>query len=235
MAGIRATIAAIPPGSSALGSPWSEAGPSNVTDVTDLLAVGDLRSDGLANEVVRIVTARPELLPSLLDALASENPAIRGHAADALEKVARAQVRVFIPHASRLARQAASDEIPMVRWHLAMILGDLSLVPETQGLARRALLRLLRDPSPFVRSWAVTGLAIGSRLSSRLGAAAIRAISPLTSDPSPAVAKRARTAVRALTDPSFRLPESWLKTKNASEASGEQVSDPSLPQPPARF
>jgi HEAT repeat protein len=191
-----------------------------VTDLTDFLAVGDLRSDGLANEVVRIVTARPELLPGLLDALASKNPAIRGHAADALEKVARARVQLFIPHASRLARQAASDEIPMVRWHLAMILGDLSLIPETRGLARRALLRLLRDPSPFVRSWAVTGLAIGSRPSSRLSAAAVRAISPLTSDPSPAVAKRARTAVRALTDPSFRLPESWLKTKNATEASG---------------
>lgn len=60
-----------------------------ITSFTELLALGDLRSDGFANEVVRIVSENLELRPALMEALASGDPVVRGHAADALEKLAR--------------------------------------------------------------------------------------------------------------------------------------------------
>lgn len=186
-----------------------------MTSFLDLLEVGDLRSDGLANEVVRLVSAHPELLPDLLEALAAENPNVRGHAADALEKVARSRAAALLPHVDRLARQAISDDVPMVRWHLAMVLAHILAICHGPAGARRALVRLLSDPSPFVRSWAISGLTITSRDRPRWAHSAVRSISPLTRDPSPAVAKRARTAIRALTDPEFRIPRSWIKTLGA--------------------
>lgn len=184
----------------------------SVTNFEDLLAVGDLRSDGLANEVVTIVSAQPELLPDLVDALASEKPAVRGHAADALEKLARIRPAPFLNFLSIISRQAVSDEVPMVRWHLAMLLTHVSTLPRAVSIATPTLLRLLHDRSPFVRSWAITGVALNAQRRPTSAPAAVRAISPLTRDPSPAVAKRAQTAVRALTDPGFKIPASWVKT-----------------------
>jgi len=182
-----------------------------VTSFAELLSIGDLRSDGLANEVAAIVLNNPGLLPELIDAFRSSKPSIRGHAADALEKVARHHPKGIVPFLPFVIREAQHDEIPMVRWHLAMILGHVSSVPATIPKTRRALLTLLHDPSPFVRSWAITALAIIAQRNPRSAASSARAIAPLTSDSSVAVAKRARTALRALADPRFRLPASWIK------------------------
>lgn len=101
----------------------------------------------------------------------------------------------------------------MVRWHLAMVLSHVSIIPGTVPGATRRLTTLLRDPSPFVRSWAITGPVIITLRGPASTKNAVRAISPLTSDSSPAVAKRARTALRALPDAAFRVPKSWLKTQ----------------------
>jgi len=59
----------------------------------EMLAVGDLRSDGLASEVAALVLARPELLVDLVAVLNDAHPAAGGHAADALERVSRESPR----------------------------------------------------------------------------------------------------------------------------------------------
>jgi HEAT repeat protein len=186
-----------------------------VSSFDDLLAVGDLRSDGLSNEVVRIVLSRPERLPDLVESLASNNPATRGHAADALEKIARKLPHAFLELLPSISRRATTDEVPMVRWHLAMLLSHVSSFPQASCTATSTLLKLIQDPSPFVRSWAITGLALSARRRPGSARRAIRAISPLTRDESPSVAKRASTALRALTDSQGRIPKSWLKTEES--------------------
>jgi HEAT repeat protein len=178
---------------------------------TELLAAGDLRSDGFANEAARIVIDHPETLAELMDALEAADAIVRGHAADALEKVARTRPAALAPWFPRLAAQAQADEVPMVRWHLAMVLGHMTTVMELIPAARQVLLRLLHDESPFVRSWAITGLAIIAMRRPHAGGAIARAIAPLTLDGSAAVAKRAQTAIRALTTPDGRLPRTWVK------------------------
>ena len=83
----------------------------------EMLAVGDLRSDGLASEVAGLVLARPELLVDLVAVLSDAHPAARGHAADALERVSRESPRQVGRYLSRLLTVAGADEVAMVRCH----------------------------------------------------------------------------------------------------------------------
>jgi HEAT repeat protein len=93
----------------------------------EMLSVGDPRSDGLAGEVGEIVRKNLDLVPEPMAALEAPAAVVRGHAADALEKIARSSPRALLPFLDPLARQALTDEVPMVRWHLAMILGHLPI------------------------------------------------------------------------------------------------------------
>jgi HEAT repeat protein len=176
-----------------------------------MLSAGDLRSDGLANEVVRLVSENPALLADLMEEFGASNPAVRGHAADALEKIARVHPDEVARHLPTLIGLARHDSVAMVRWHLAMTFGHLAGLPEVAEQIQAPLLALLKDPSAFVRSWAITSLCITARTSPTKAGGIARAISPLARDQSAAVAKRARTALRVLTDPEARPPASWLK------------------------
>lgn len=186
------------------------------------LGAGDLCSDGQANEVADLVTRRPELLPDLIDALESGDPATRGHAADALEKVARSHPKEFVPHLSLLIRAATQDDVGMVRWHLAMIFGHMAMFSETVVRARKALFGLLRDGNAIVRSWAITSLCIMSRLHPRHTPAIVEAVSPLSRDRSAAVAKRAKKALELMTIPTIPLPKSWVRSHHIRSTSSRR-------------
>jgi HEAT repeat protein len=82
---------------------------------------------------------------------------------------------------------------------------DLSEVKET-------LLVLLKDGSPFVRSWAITSLCLIAKHSPSQVDSIVKRIALLTSDSSPAVAKRTRTALYVLSDPEVPLPKTWVKS-----------------------
>jgi hypothetical protein len=104
------------------------------------LAQGNLTSDGLADEVVRIVRAHPHLLPDRFDALAREAPATRGHAANALEEVARSrptEIEAWLP---QIVEAGLQDALPMVRWHMATVLGHLWPARKAVPMAIRTLL-----------------------------------------------------------------------------------------------
>jgi HEAT repeat protein len=187
-----------------------------MNNFTRILSTGDLRSDGFADEVARIVTSQPDLLPDLMEALASPDPSIRGHAADALEKVSRTrpdEVAVFLP---RLVTLALNDNTAMVRWHLAMILGHISAALQDISEAKRTLLTLLRDESAFVRSWAITSLCILARKFPRHAESIASRLVRLASDPSAAVSKRAQTALRVISDPDAPLPRTWVKSLHSA-------------------
>jgi HEAT repeat protein len=183
-----------------------------MNNFTRTLSEGDLRSDGFANEVARIVSEQPALLPDLIEALVSSNPSVRGHAADALEKVSRTcprEVLVFLP---LIISSAIHDKVAMVRWHLAMVLGHLSIVAHDLSELKKTLLVLLKDNSPFVRSWAITSLCILAKNSPGQDNSLAKRIAFLTSDSSAAVSKRAQTALRVLSDADVPLPKTWVKS-----------------------
>jgi HEAT repeat protein len=185
-----------------------------MNNFTRILADGDLRSDGFANEVAQIVSEQPSFLPDLMEALVSANPSVRGHAADSLEKVARYcpnEVVVFLP---RIIRSALNDKVAMVRWHLAMVLGRVSIALPDISQVKHTLLTLLKDESAFVRSWAITSLCIIAKNSPSPAASITKRIAELISDPSTAVAKRARTALQILRNPAVPLPKTWVKSSH---------------------
>ena len=161
---------------------------SPVSSLRAWLGEGDLRSDGLANQVAELLGQRPDLLPDLIDALNSEDPAARGHAADALEKVARTQPKEVMTYLPMLIRAAQRDPVGMVRWHIAMTLGHLAIFPKSIPKALDALVELLSDRNALVRSWAITSLCIISRLYPVHTKLIVEATSPLCrdrSEPSP--------------------------------------------------
>jgi HEAT repeat protein len=176
-----------------------------------MLAVGSLRSDGLAPETADLVLQHPRRLPELVAALQDPVPEVRGHAADALERVARHRPGDAEPYLSQLIIAMGRDDVAMVRWHMAMI---LTWVTRTAATARRtipALLHRLEDPNALVRAWSISGLCVLGRVygdERRI----LTALGRLELDRSIAVRHRAATAVALLLDPDKPVPRSWVKT-----------------------
>lgn len=180
--------------------------------ILEWLAIDDLTTDGQANEVADLVSENLQLLPDLVDALGNPGDAIRGHAADALEKVARGHPETVAGHLPMLLRRAKEDPVPMVRWHMAMILGHLAATPEAEVEIADTLLALLADKSVFVQSWAISSLCILARLHPGHAPRVTQAIADLADAPSTAIRTRVRKALTLLADPKAPFPKGWIKS-----------------------
>jgi HEAT repeat protein len=181
------------------------------------LSGGDLRSDGMASEVVKVVLENPGLFDELFTGLSEPDDVIRGRAADALEKVCRSRPDLFVDRLSELCQIVRQERVAMARFHIAMILGHLApysdLVDDIAGM----LFELLDDESAFVRSWAIVGLCIvGRKYPVRAGGIVTR-ISLLQRDASAAVRSRARKAVNLLIDENAPFPKGWIKSRHLTE------------------
>jgi len=173
-----------------------------------------LRSDGMAGEVARWVLGSRPLLEELLLGLGDPNEVIRGRTADALEKISRDRPEWLAPSLRILVRAAKLDPVPMVRWHVAMILTNLTGFQECVGSAATALVHLLNDESAFVRSWALTGLCMVGRAYARRRPAILRRLASLQNDKSIAVRVRATKAVALLLNDHLPMPAGWIKSRS---------------------
>jgi HEAT repeat protein len=182
----------------------------------NMLSGGDLRSDGMANEVVAIVLANEELFEDLYDGFGVEDKVIRGRTADALEKVARTRPDLFRDHLSDLVQTSKSDPVAMVRWHTAMILGHLAVYDKLVDTIYSALIAMLLDKSAITLSWTVSSLAIIGRLYPLYRSEIILAISELQSSNSAAIRTRVRTALDVLADENAPFPVGWCKSEHLS-------------------
>jgi len=183
------------------------------TALIDWLAVGDLRSDGFSPQVAALVIENPDLLPELLEALAGGEDIVRGHAADALERVSRVHPVSVSNHLDPLLSQATGDPLPMVRWHLAMLLGNLGISGVDDQRITRVLIGLMDDRSSFVKSWAISSLCLVGRQDPESRALALESIASLQQDASIAVRHRALKAVDLLMKPHLEPPAGWSKLK----------------------
>lgn len=177
------------------------------------LSGGDLRSDGMANEAAGFVLQNPDLLDELFAGLRESDDVIRGRTADALEKVARARPDLLVDRLGELIAVVESDHLPMVRWHVAMILGHLACYEEVVDQVTPTLLGLLEDGSVFVRSWAIVSLCIIGRKYPGWNAQIVNQVVLLQADVSVAVRSKVRKAVNLLTDETVSFPEGWIKSK----------------------
>jgi hypothetical protein len=183
-----------------------------VNELLEMLAGGDLRSDGKANEVADMIIRNPRRLPQLIEGLDEANDLIRGRTAHSLERISRRNAEMLKPIASRLIKAATTDKVPMVKWHIAMMLGNMEFPKEEIDRVLPSLYLLLEDESVFVKSWAMVSLVFwGRRIKGRRSeiAAKIRAFG---NDKSIAIRTRVAKALRILENDNEPIPASWIKT-----------------------
>ena len=184
-----------------------------MNQILEWLSGGDLRSDGLADEVAAAVLKSPKLFDDLYAGLSETDDVIRGHTADALEKVARSRPDLIIEHLQDLVSISRTDPVPMVKMHLAMIFGRLALYDEQIGTLRAALDDLLDDESVFAKSWAIASLCIIGRIYPQKSQPIVNRISQLQRDSSIAIRTRAGKALNIMTNPSVSFPKGWIKSE----------------------
>lgn len=183
----------------------------------DWLEDGDLRSDGVATEVAAIVLENPGLVHELFAGLRSPTKTVRGHAADALEKVAREAPELMVDRLVELTRLAVEDDVAMVRMHLAMVFGHLAMMHEKVEVLKDTLVRMLADESVFTKSWVIVSLCIIARKYPPMQEGILQQVAAFKADESIAIRTKVRYAIQVLTNPSQPFPKGWVKSKQLEE------------------
>lgn len=188
-----------------------------MNEILELLTGGDLRSDGRADEVADKVIANLNLIVDLAEGLNESDDLIRARTAHALEKVSRTNPELLLDYLPKFIETANSDENPMVKWHLAMIFGNLSVIGMELDMVTSTLFQLLEDVSVFVRSWSISSLCIIGRVDRGRCEKISARISDLQKDKSAAIRSRASKAIYLLENEQTKVPRSWLKSKRFVE------------------
>lgn len=178
--------------------------------ILDKLIGGSLISDGRADEVANEVLLHHDRFPLLMQGLSSSENVIRGRTAHAVEKVARVYPNWFTPHLEKIMEQVVDDPLPMVRWHLVMLVTDLAEESNHDQIID-ALLTSLEDDSAFVLSWAISGLCILGRRYPQRSAEILQSLRPLRNMSGTAIRARAAKAVDRLENPMLPIPKGWAK------------------------
>ena len=157
-----------------------------------LLAGGDRRSIGRADEVAAIVSRDPGLFPELILGLWSEDPVVRMRAADATEKFTRGNLDVLKPYKKELLGLMAETREQEMRWHLAAMIPRLSLAAKERKMVVSLLNLYLEDPSSIVKTSALQGLADLAQKDSSLRPQVIDLLREATRSGTPAMKARSR-------------------------------------------
>jgi len=122
------------------------------------LTGGDLRSDGLANDVARQVIDQPELLPDLVKGFESDSEITRMRTAHAVEVISRENGKLLKGFKPNLIKHAKEDTLPETRWHLAQVFGNISLSDKDLSIVLPILYEYLKSGTILVKSWTIVGL-----------------------------------------------------------------------------
>ena len=171
---------------------------------------GDLRSDGRSDEVVEEVRSNLDLFDDLFEGLRVSEDVVRGRTADALEKLARTHPELFVQSLPFILERVLKDEIPMVRWHLAMLLAYLDLSNEQLADVIDTLFLLLDDESVFVRSWAIVSLTVIGEEKSYYKPVFIKRVKNLENDESLAIKRKVQNSLAVLNGVT-QMPKGWRK------------------------
>ena len=127
-------------------------------DVLAKLGGGDRRSIGQSEEVVRYVSANPDLFDDLFTGLFNDDLLVRMRAADAIEKLTRQFPGRLSRWKQTLLRSIAHCKEKEVRWHVAQLIPRLNLTAREQKAAVRILMSYLNDESSIVKTSSMQSL-----------------------------------------------------------------------------
>ena len=110
----------------------------------------------MADKVVR----HPHLFNQLVGGLSESDDVIRARTAYALERISRTHPKMVLRFLAQFIELAIDDDVPMVKWHLAMMFGNLPLPAEKVNIVISTLIRMLEDTSVFVKCWSIVSLTV---------------------------------------------------------------------------
>lgn len=126
--------------------------------IEKLLSVGDLRTAGKSEEVVKQVSSNPALFDDVVNAILADNPGIRMRASDAVEKITRVHPEWLKPYKRQFLSNIANIDQKEVRWHTAQILPRLNLTKNERKKVFDLMLTFLEDESRIVKTFAMQAL-----------------------------------------------------------------------------
>lgn len=174
--------------------------------ILKMLAGGDRRSIGRANEVAALVLERPDLIDILFSGMVSDDPLVRMRCADAAEKVTALHPEYLRPYKRSLIGTLSRTEQAEVRWHVAPMLARLPLSQDEQKGVVEILLAYLHDRSSIVKTAALQALADLARRSAALRPLVHQRIEELSVIGTPAVQARGKKLLAQFGAPEVRTP-----------------------------
>ena len=126
--------------------------------IEKLLSVGDLRTAGKSEEVVKQVSANPKLFADVVNAILVDSPGTRMRASDAVEKITRDHPEWLKPYKRQFLTEIANIEQKEVRWHTAQILPRFNLTKNERKKVYDLMLTFLKDQSRIVKTFAMQAL-----------------------------------------------------------------------------
>ena len=134
--------------------------------ILERLSIGDLRSEGKAEEVAQEIITDPRFLNDLITGLSDEDKVIRGRVCMTMEIISRQHPEILKDVLPQVLELAGIDTVPQVRWHISEIFGNVSIADHNIDQVVRILLEYLEDKSKIVKYCSVQTLGIlGSRSS----------------------------------------------------------------------
>lgn len=139
-----------------------------------------------------MVSKDPGLFPQLIAGLWSEDPLVRMRAADAAEKVTRANHEFLQPYKKELLGLMAETRQQELRWHLAAMIPRLELNARERQRAVTLMHRYLEDRSSIVKTSALQSLADLAQHDARLLPKVIDLLRESVRNGTPAMKARSR-------------------------------------------
>jgi len=173
---------------------------------------GSLISDGEANSVADRVTEKPELLSELTKGLDEPDDVVRARTAHALERISRKNPALLEGNLEFLIKKS-SDKVPMVKWHIAMLLGNLSTTQEIGEKVLPVLFRLMQEcEGVFVRSWSIVSLCVIGKKYPPLRKQITDEVSRYKDDKSLSIKVKIRKTMSCLNN-NQPIPMGWVKNQ----------------------
>lgn len=128
-------------------------------DPLALLAIGDRRTTGKSDQVVRAILRDPALFDEVFDAMwQNDDAGVRMRAADVCETVTRTRPDLLQPRKKDLLKYVASVEQQEVRWHYCQMLPRVKLTTSERHRAFQQLKTFADDKSGIVRTFALQAM-----------------------------------------------------------------------------
>ena len=176
----------------------SDRRPGSSNAILAMLAGGDRRSIGRANQAAAMVSKDLSLFPELMTGLWSDDPLVRMRAADAAEKVSRKHPKLLARHKTELLGLMAEANQQELRWHLAAMVPRLALNAKERQRAAALFEDYLEDRSSIVKTFALQGLADLARNDSVMRSSVIELLRAAERSGTPAMRARSRKLLARL-------------------------------------